>query len=750
MNANYKSIETEFKPKARLLLQLGDQLIRNEKIALSELIKNSYDAGAKNVIVTMNDIADDEYFKNAVITIEDDGIGMNLDIIKNVWMEPGTNYKENKYNDDFIGNLGRRPIGEKGIGRFGIHKLGNIIRIVSKRIDSSEVVFEIDWNDFKSNDYLSDKPINIYERKDTLFCDGKTGTFIEIRDLHNPWTMKEFRDLYRSSFSLSSPFETVDSFNIQINTNLFDWTEKLLTLDDVKRHALWYFECEIEEKENEKNILETKITHFLYQFQPTSQMEVEPKTITTNDDFIKINPYVRLEKDKLELKEEEKKYTMELEEYKKIKTMPKPKKPEKFFDPSLRNIGKIAIKGYIFDFDPDTLELSNIGDIAGFKEYTKVNGGVRVYRDNMRIFDYGEDGNDWLKMDAKRINAPTVKIANRNIIASVFLNGLSSQGLIEKTNREGFIENVDYEHFKGVVSNVINRVNKLRNLDKETLKRTYFEEQDTTINANVLIEKTKNKISKYIPINEHKEEVLGLIEKVEENYNSVKDIVLKSSGAGLAYSLVMHEIEKMISSLDQSVKNKDYEEVFEISKALSSVIDNITSLLSNDKVKNISIFNILDKAFYFFNRRFNKHEIEIVKKFKDGKYIINCLNSLSVHTIMNIMDNSIYWLGYWKKDIQNNGKIYFDIIDGNDFINLIIADNGKGFYIPPDIAKLPFKTTKDENLGKGLGLYFVNEIMKQNDGNFRIIIDKTYKKEELNLPDEFLNGATIILQFRKA
>ena len=44
MDANYKSIETEFKPKARLLLQLGDQLIRNEKIALSELIKNSYDA----------------------------------------------------------------------------------------------------------------------------------------------------------------------------------------------------------------------------------------------------------------------------------------------------------------------------------------------------------------------------------------------------------------------------------------------------------------------------------------------------------------------------------------------------------------------------------------------------------------------------------------------------------------------------------------------------------------------------------
>jgi hypothetical protein len=51
----------------------------------------------------------------------------------------------------------------------------------------------------------------------------------------------------------------------------------------------------------------------------------------------------------------------------------------------------------------------------------------------------------------------------------------------------------------------------------------------------------------------------------------------------------MHEIEKMISSLEQSVKDKDYEELFEISKALSSAIDNITSLLSNDKVKQIYV-----------------------------------------------------------------------------------------------------------------------------------------------------------------
>ena len=50
------SIPIVFKPKARLLLQLGDQLIRNEKIAILELIKKSYDADAKNVTISMKNV----------------------------------------------------------------------------------------------------------------------------------------------------------------------------------------------------------------------------------------------------------------------------------------------------------------------------------------------------------------------------------------------------------------------------------------------------------------------------------------------------------------------------------------------------------------------------------------------------------------------------------------------------------------------------------------------------------------------
>ena len=41
-----------------MLLQLGDQLIKNESIALVELVKNAYDADASNVTIIMDKIHD--------------------------------------------------------------------------------------------------------------------------------------------------------------------------------------------------------------------------------------------------------------------------------------------------------------------------------------------------------------------------------------------------------------------------------------------------------------------------------------------------------------------------------------------------------------------------------------------------------------------------------------------------------------------------------------------------------------------
>src|SRR5690606_16346994 len=103
-----------------LLIQLGDQLIKNESIALVELVKNSYDADANKADIYMDQVDDPD---NGVIIIEDDGFGMSPDVVENVWLEPGSDFKGQLIkNNKTSPKYKRLPIGEKGIGRFGVHK----------------------------------------------------------------------------------------------------------------------------------------------------------------------------------------------------------------------------------------------------------------------------------------------------------------------------------------------------------------------------------------------------------------------------------------------------------------------------------------------------------------------------------------------------------------------------------------------------------------------------------------------------
>lgn len=79
------------RPYARLLTMLGEQLLKNERIALVELIKNAYDADADRV-----DVEFEKFGKGMVktpesrIVVRDNGCGMTLDTIRTAWMNPAT------------------------------------------------------------------------------------------------------------------------------------------------------------------------------------------------------------------------------------------------------------------------------------------------------------------------------------------------------------------------------------------------------------------------------------------------------------------------------------------------------------------------------------------------------------------------------------------------------------------------------------------------------------------------------------
>jgi len=159
---------TYLKARARIIKIIGKELISSEIISLVELVKNSYDADATTVRIYFKDI----FSKNGEIWIEDNGVGMSKDKILNVWMELATPEKKlTKGSLRLSKCFERKMLGEKGIGRFAVHNLGDEIELVTRATDDCfkslfnyEVFMKIGWNKFTADNYLNEIPIEIEER----------------------------------------------------------------------------------------------------------------------------------------------------------------------------------------------------------------------------------------------------------------------------------------------------------------------------------------------------------------------------------------------------------------------------------------------------------------------------------------------------------------------------------------------------------------------------------------------------------
>jgi HSP90 family molecular chaperone len=145
-----------FKPHARLLTMLGDQLIKNERIALVEIIKNAYDADASWVKVTFEGFGDNFKVKtSSKLIIEDDGTGMTKRILEDHWISPATPVKKLAKTVTPATAKGRKLQGEKGIGRFAILKLGKTVSIITRPEKSQEeYTLGLDLSHF-DDDFLS-------------------------------------------------------------------------------------------------------------------------------------------------------------------------------------------------------------------------------------------------------------------------------------------------------------------------------------------------------------------------------------------------------------------------------------------------------------------------------------------------------------------------------------------------------------------------------------------------------------------
>lgn len=215
LHASSQSGFAPFVPRARLLRLIGSELISDDVVAITELVKNAHDADASFVSIQFTNVT----AVHGEITIRDDGHGMDLDTLLTRWMQPAGSAK-GRASTRFT-PAGRRVLGEKGVGRFAADKLAASLELVSRvRGDSDEVHAVFDWDEFDADDRMLSDVRSRWEVRPADWLDSH-GTMLRLGRLRSVWTERMFRRLCTRLARLISPFDAGKGFRILVESDEF-------------------------------------------------------------------------------------------------------------------------------------------------------------------------------------------------------------------------------------------------------------------------------------------------------------------------------------------------------------------------------------------------------------------------------------------------------------------------------------------------------------------------------------------------
>lgn len=602
------SIKIPFKVSARTAKLIGLENFSTEEGAVIELVKNTYDADAKNCILIFDlkikkekginekgiEIEVEKFAKeNSCIYIIDNGLGMNDKIIQNQWMTIGTDNKLYEHTTE----AGRVKTGAKGIGRFALNRLGMLTNMISlptlleEEVEDAKVIednfFEIqkklipnnniigfewtvDWKDFdKKGATVSDVEAVLSEKRNLNLkqeylnrfstypkvkevlekIDFKSGTVIEITELNDEWNKDKLGKLFGNLEMLLPPEEQND-FNID-----FFLLSDLEDFGALKRAYYDDFDYKLKASYNQNNDKHLKVEI------SRNELDVDALenryTQVFEFDMMKNSPY-------------------RLDDFKKSKielNIPIEKLiSEKVDNDLLDRVGKFDFTFYFLkntisddkeDGDIKKYPYKNINS-AERKAWLKKFGGIKIFRDDFRIRPYGENGDDWLRLGERQAQSPGgagqrlggYKIRPNQIAGTIKISRLHNENFQDKSGREGIIENDEFELFKNILLDIIGLFEKDRNVVMYNLSQLY-------IIRNEEAEKLRKAKEEAEKIRRQKEE------REERKANSKTPRDTKESDENKGYSKSEENMADAILILEKENEKKDEE--LRLLRSLASV-----------------------------------------------------------------------------------------------------------------------------------------------------------------------------------
>lgn len=711
-----------FRPKARILRLLGDQLIGSSRLAIFELVKNAYDADAEEVVITLSDLGT----ASARIVVRDNGDGMNAETIRDVWFVPGADHREKQRLEGRRSHAFHRlPLGEKGLGRFAVHKLGDRIELVTRSRDEDiERVVDIDWGELLDDRFLENLTIDVKVRKPTEFIGDigdAHGTQITITTLRQKeWTRGDLRRLYRQVTSICSPFVASREFSVQLEVpGRARDLDGLPGIGDILESAFWHYTFKLDENG----------FTWTYEFiNRITGLQIQNRTLSGIDELLVLDDQSD------EAAEEVMPRSQRRKDRKNVVAA------DKDF---LKGIGSIEGEFFVFDRDNEVIQRMPSSDLV--TKYLNENGGIRVYRDAIRVYNYGEKGDDWLGLDLRRVNQPTRRVSRNVIIGAVNLSLEESTGLMEKTNREGFVENESYSRLRRVVLAALTAMEAEREPDKDRLRQLLGSPNKT------------QKFDSAPPIEALRREAKRqgvdaalepYILRIQKEFDALKDTLVHSGMSGIGLAVVFHEIDRGVRELYAAVKGGVSKPALEQkAKELSMLLDGFSTLLRRSDKRLMTASDLVRNARDISAARFRFHHVRFDCPLLDGDhkdFEATMARGLMLGAMTNLFDNSLYWLRARWPEGENGGtfqrKLYVGTshdLEGGPAI--IVADNGPGFRDDPELLTKPFYTRRPD--GMGLGLYYVRLAMEIGGGSIQFP-----QAGDVELPEEY-DGAVIALVF---
>lgn len=384
--------QLQFKVSAGLKNIIGKELINNEYIAIFELVKNSYDAGATHVKIS---------FYDNLIEIEDNGHGMTKDDIINKWLFVAySEKKEENRKESYRDKIRPHTAGAKGIGRFSCDRLGSVLEMYTKTKSESNInTLFVDWTKFEHKDLETLESINVRYTSSTDTTDFKngSGTKLVIKNLADDWDREKVLKLKKSLRKMINPkmLGNDDKFGIELYMPSEMDNDKKFDKDNNQEIVNGIVENDVFEKLKIKTI--------------NIKVEINEKgdeiTTTINDrgDFIYTKTISNLKYNKL--------HNIQIELF--------------YLNRSAKH---------------------TFAQIMGLsvKEY----GSVFVYKNNFRVLPYGDPMRDVFDIDQRKAQGYNRYLGTRDLIGRVSILGDNPDFIETSSRADGFVTTEAEEQLK--------------------------------------------------------------------------------------------------------------------------------------------------------------------------------------------------------------------------------------------------------------------------------------------------------------